>query len=229
MRTKGSNTLYIPGPRLNQLNLLKELAADPHLTQAELARRCHLSVSMVNNYLKELCALGWLEYHRKSTKTVSYHVTAAGNQQLESAQRELLHEMVDLFIGAKQRVLSVILKRTHRRPQRVVLYGSGDLAEIAFHALESAGIDVIGVCDDDPGKLGNEWLGMEMLDPRRIRMMDPDAVILALDPEHSTGEIERKLDCIGERGIDLVRLSCFASQGGAHEPAERDEYQTAAR
>jgi DNA-binding MarR family transcriptional regulator len=208
MRTKGPSTLYIAAPKLNQLNLLKELAANPHLTQAELARRCDLSVSMVNNYLKELCSLGWLEYHRKTTKTVSYHVTAAGDGQLESVQHELMHEMVDLFVRAKERILALVLEQTHERPRRVVLYGSGDLAEIAYHALESAGIGVIGVCDDDPAR-PEMWLGMEVLDPTRVRLLDPDAVIVALGPERNPGAVERSLGSFEEGGIELVRLNGF--------------------
>src|SRR5512138_927670 len=105
MRTKPFETLYIPSPRLNQLNIARELAADPHLTQAELARRCNLSVSMVNNYLKELCSMGWLEYHRKSSKTVSYHITPGGLEHLDEVQHELIHEMVDLFAVAKENIL----------------------------------------------------------------------------------------------------------------------------
>jgi DNA-binding MarR family transcriptional regulator len=223
MRTKGPNTLYIAAPKLNQLNLLKELAANPHLTQAELARRCDLSVSMVNNYLKELCSLGWLEYHRKTTKTVSYHVTAAGAGQLESAQHELMHEMVDLFVRAKERILSLVLK--HRRPRRVILYGSGNLAEIAFHALESAGIDVVGVCDDDASRSG-KWFGTEVLDPMQIGGVHPDAIVVAVESDQGTDGAGRSLGSFEQLGIDLIRLNGFTGQSVAPELAEAPQYET---
>ncbi len=227
MRTKGSNTLFIAAPKLNQLNLLKELAADPHLKQAELARRCDLSVSMVNNYMKELCALGWLEYHRKTTKTVSYHITPAGEGQLRSVQHELIHEMVDLFARAKERIVALVLERTREKPRRVVLCGSGDLAEITFHALESAGIAVVGVCNDDPAKLGSDWLGREMLNPLQIRFMDPNAVILALEGDPTPGGMESTLRYLEERGIDLVRLDRVAAPHVTSRLSGDEHYQAA--
>ncbi len=226
MRTKGPNTLFIAAPKLNQLNLLKELALDPHLTQAELARRCDLSVSMVNNYMKEFCTLGWLQYHRKTTKTVSYHVTAAGDSRLKSVQHELINEVADLVARAKERILAVILESTHERPRRVILYGSGVLAEMTFHALESAGIAVVGICDDDPAKLGDDWLGREILNPLQIRFLDPDAVIFASEGGSTACDVEGTLRHIEERGIDLVRLGRATGQGVSPGLAAEDRLQS---
>ena len=54
MQKKQLPSLYLQSPKLNQLNILKQVAADAHITQAELAACCSLSVAMVNNYMKEL-------------------------------------------------------------------------------------------------------------------------------------------------------------------------------
>ena len=51
MQIKDLSNLYIQSPKLNQLNILREVAANANITQAELAGRCSLSVAMVNNYM----------------------------------------------------------------------------------------------------------------------------------------------------------------------------------
>ncbi len=210
MRTKASQALYIPGPKLNELHILKQVAADQDITQAELAERCALSVAMVNNYMKELCDRGLLEYRRKNSKTISYHVTAAGQEAATAAQNELLQEWTKLFADAQEQVRQMIMNQSHGTLRRVVLYGSGILAEIAFHALESAKVSVIGVCSEEPAEAGKEWCGRERINPSQIRYMAPDAVVLAL-PRRSAGA-DDELANLSQRGIQLIRLDCSAPE-----------------
>lgn len=188
---------------MNQLNILSQVLSDSHITQAELARRCHLSVAMVNNYMKELCRTGLLEYHRKNSKNVSYHVTPAGQKQIEIIDRELIREIVDLFAESKAKMRDIILNGSREAIRRVVLFGSGHLAELAFHALESAGIEVIGVCDGVPAHFGREWCGRELINPSQIRYMKPDAVVIASFEE--SDEIFNNLRYLGDYGIALIR------------------------
>lgn len=204
MRIKDLQGLYLQSPQLNQLNLLREIAANARVTQAELARRCSLSVAMVNNYMKELCSAGYLEYHRRTLKSVTYHLTPEGIQHLETLQGKLIQEMVNMFAAAKEQIRERIASRTNLNLQRVVLFGSGHLAQLAFHALELAGTSIIGVCDDNAEMLGKDFCGREVLNPSQIRFLSPDAVIVA-----DTARAEKiclDLEFIIDRGIELIRL-----------------------
>jgi predicted transcriptional regulator len=206
--------LYIQSPKLNHLNILREVARNAHITQAELAGRCSLSVAMVNNYMKELCAGTMLEYHRKTTKSVTYHITPSGAAYLERLQLEMIREMVHMFAAAKEQIRARILSQVQAALQRVVLYGSGHLAQIAFHALELAGASILGVCDDDPAAIGGDFCGREVLSPTQIRFIAPDAVIIA-DALRSQ-EICQNLSSLAEKGIALIRLD------NGNEPAMGD-------
>jgi predicted transcriptional regulator len=217
MQTKEMEPLYIRAPRLNQLNILSQVLSDSHMTQAELARRCHLSVAMVNNYMKELCSSGLLEYHRKNSKTVSYHLTPAGLKQVEIIERELIRETVGLFAESEAKMLDIILGASRQEIRRVVLFGSGHLMELAFHALESAGVEVIGVCDGAPAHFGREWCGRELLNPSQIRYMKPDAVVIA--SFENSEEICSRLRYLRDYGISLIR-----PDGGTQECASSFEH-----
>ncbi len=215
MRNKDLNGLFIAAPRLNQFNILNLLASDPHLTQAELAQRCDLSVAMVNNYMKELRGAGLLDYRCKSAKSVSYHLTAAGHEKTESVRHELLEEMVGLISQAKSEIRNLVMTRARGTLNRVVLYGTGDLAEVAFLAIESAGVDVVGVCDHDPDKAGRIWCGRAILTPAQLVPLQPDAVIIA-DCERTT-EILRELEPLRIQGVRILPL-WDADPGLAAEP-----------
>ena len=213
MRAKASQGFYLPAPRLNQLHILKEIAANPEITQAELARRCLLSVAMVNNYMKELCEQGLLEYRRKNSKTISYHVTVAGKTLLEAAREELLRELIKLVGDAKEQVQQIIMNQARGELRRVVLYGTGILAEVAFHALESAKVSVVAVCSDDPAELRQEWCGRERVNSSQIRYMMPDAVVIAL--LQRSDDVYLGLTHLYQYGISLIRLDCQTTESAA--------------
>jgi len=204
MQAKDTQSLYLQSPKLNQLNVLREVAAKACITQAELATRCSLSVAMVNNYMKDLCNNGLLEYKRKSVKSVTYHLTPSGTRHLETLQAELIGEMVKMFVRAKDQIQARIMNQANSALQRVVVYGSGHLAQIAFHALELSKIHVLGVCDDIPKMIGRDFCGREVVNPSQIRFMAPDAVIIA--DTKRTEEILRNLKYLVQLGIELIRL-----------------------
>ncbi len=210
MQMKDLQSLYLQSPKLNQLNVLREVTANASITQAELARLCSLSVAMVNNYMKELCGSGLIEYHRKTTKSVTYHLTPAGTRHLEALQLELIDEMVGMFVAAKEQIRTRIMSQAPASFRRVVLFGSGHLAQLAFHALELAGINILGICDDNPAAIGSDFCGREVLNPSQIRFIAPDAVVVA--DSGRTEEICRDLSFLSDRGISLIRLDGYRSQ-----------------
>jgi len=214
MQMKAPPGLYLQSPALNQLNILREVAANAHITQAELASRCFLSVAMVNNYMKELCECGYLEYRRKTIKSVTYHLTPSGTQHLETLQAKLIEEMVAMFVAAKEQIRARIMSRAHTGLQRVVLYGSGHLAQLAFHALELAGVCVLGVCDDNPAMIGRDFCGREVVSPSQIRFIAPDAVIIA--DSLRTDEIYRNLSSLSNRGIKIIDFNRSSQSNGQY-------------
>jgi len=221
MRIKAPQSLFLPAPKLNQLHILKQIALNSNISQAELAQRCMLSVAMINNYMKELCSEGLLEYRRKSSKTISYHVTAAGRSAADSTETALLRELLIHYAEAKERVRQIILNQVKGNHQRVVLFGRGNLAELAFHALESAEVSVVGVCDDDPAVIGRDWCGREILNPSQIRYVDPNSVVIASSDR--SDEICRSLRHLEDRGIRLIRLEIAGIGGPSQESSKPPE------
>jgi predicted transcriptional regulator len=203
MTTKVSQALLLPAPRLNLHFVMQQISANPKVTQAELAQKCSLSVAMVNNYMKELCARGFVDYHRKSSRSISYYLTEPGKAAVAAMGQEYMQTLLSLFEEAKDRIRQIVLGQGGPNINRVVLYGTGDLAELAFHALESMGIAVIGVCrGSEPRE--RDWCGRELLNPTQILFLAPDAIILA-DRDQSKRLFQSFLS-IQDGGIRLIRL-----------------------
>ncbi len=216
MQKKDLPSLFLQSPKHNQLNILREVAVDAHVTQAELAARCALSVAMVNNYMKELCRSGLMEYHRRTIKSVTYHLTPAGSAQLEILQHELTRDMAEMFLASKEHVLARIMSQAPEGLQRVILYGSGHLAQLVFHALEMAQMNILGVCDDDLDLIGSDFCGREVMSSSQVRFLSPDAVIVAKAPQ--TEEASRGLASLVDRGIKIIYVGCPALPTSAGSP-----------
>lgn len=225
MQTKDLSSLYIQSPKLNQLNILREVANDAHITQAELAKRCSLSVAMVNNYMKELCRIGYMEYHRRTIKSVTYHLTPEGEAELESLQRELVNEMVGMFVNAKEHIRQRILSQGSPELQRVVLFGCGHLAQLVFHALERTNIRILGICDDDIETIGSDFCGREVLNSSQIRFLAPDAVIVA-DAQRADA-IYQDLKFLLNHGIGIIRLDGYDGRQSEESPKQTSNHQDA--
>ena len=66
MRQKNNRVRwFINSHEMNRYSILREIAVNSHLTQAELGNRVGLSTAMVNAYMKELVYDGVIEYHKK--------------------------------------------------------------------------------------------------------------------------------------------------------------------
>jgi DNA-binding MarR family transcriptional regulator len=215
-RMKAPEDLFIPAPKLNQLFILKLIASNPEITQAELADHCALSVAMVNNYMKELRDRGYLEYRRKNSKCISYHLTKLGQETAGHTQAELLQTLAGFFANAKQQAKEIILSQAQGRLRRVVLFGNGDLAVIALHALDSAMINVIGVCTDDPSSDVREWCGRKVIDPSQVPQLSPDAVVIA--HPHGSEPEEWQLPFLHRYGIDLIRMDPWSVDPASLQP-----------
>jgi len=216
MRKKDFPSLYIQSPKFNQLNILREVAADAHITQAELATRCSLSVAMVNNYLKQLCKMGLMEYHRRTIKSVTYHLTPAGSAQLESLQGDLIREMVEMYVASKKQILARIMSQAPNGLQRVIVFGSGHMAQLAIHALELSNVNSLGICEDDLDLIGSDFCGREVVSLSQVRFLSPDAVIVAREPQ--TEEVFRSLESLADKGIKIISLDGYMIPRSAEAP-----------
>lgn len=91
-----ANSLFIPTTRLNRCRILKLIRDDPNIKQFQIAFGTNLSVAMVNNYIRELEENGLIVCVRKTSKTLTYQITAAGSVLIEQVSRELAEEVLSM-------------------------------------------------------------------------------------------------------------------------------------
>jgi len=141
--------------------LLCELEGEHALSQRELARRLDSALGLVNNYIKIASVNGWIRIKELPANRCTYHLTPKGGEMLRSlALRHARYlDRIIAVLRAEYRLLCVRLK--DEGVERIALCGVEGSTDIAWLALEEAGIEVSMVID--PKVVGTRFMGHEVV------------------------------------------------------------------
>ena len=124
-----SDLSTLKGP-FADLALLNKIAADPDVTQSDLAQDLKLAIGTVNNRLKRLVAQGSIEVKRTQRRKLRYHLTPEGLALQQSLTTEYVQQSFQLYRVVReeaQRLLSALIEAGYHA---VCLVGEGDIADV---------------------------------------------------------------------------------------------------
>ncbi len=133
--------------------LLSELEVSETLSQRHLSRRLGMALGMTNLLLRRVIEKGWIKAVKTRPNRMKYFVTPAGLAAKARLTREYLHGTLQFYAQARSRVsscfvqLSADLDRRGASTKRVVFYGAGELAEIAYVSLQETDLSLAAVVD----------------------------------------------------------------------------------
>ena len=194
-----------PTTQLRRLSILLTIHNTPQASQHEIARITHLSSSMVNNYIKLLKNEGVITVSGKTNRTHSYHLTAAGGDELISSLISYSTEIIQLY-GAAKRELSQRLRALHSKgTHNIALFGAADTAEVVHAALKDTGVAVRAIVDSDPNKQGKPFNGQTIQPPEVLKDICADAVLITSFARHE--EISETIREVVGHSIRVIRIS----------------------
>ena len=134
--------------------VLQAIASGRRLTQRSLSSDLGVALGLTNLLIRRLVAKGHVKIAGLGTRHVRYLMTAAGWQALAHATRQSLENTVHLYTQTREQIrgsLSAISEHCPRDAsgqKRIVFYGAGDVAEIAYVSLQRTDLTLVGVVDD---------------------------------------------------------------------------------
>lgn len=135
--------------------ILEAIASGEHVTQRSLSGRLGVALGLTNLLVRRLVAKGYVRLARMGTRHVRYLMTPEGLEALGRATRLSLENTVHLYTETREQIRSSLSAVSDRCPvdtdgrKRVVFYGAGDVAEIAYVSLQSTDLMLVGVVDDN--------------------------------------------------------------------------------
>ncbi len=163
---------------LHHLNLLELLDGRGNVAQRSLAEGMGMSASQVNRILRRLTDDGLVEVVDEAVRPFAYRLTREGRAH----RRELDHRHVRSVVGSYRQVQTRIRRQFQglraEGVRRVVFYGAGQIMETAYPLAEEAGLEVVGIVDDNPARHGPRPDGSEVQGPEAIECLRPCAVVI---------------------------------------------------
>ena len=189
-----------PSP-YRDMHLLDELAKSPEATQRELSRRIGVALGMTNLMLRRLAKKGYVKISGTKRSRIRYLVTPQGILEKSRLTYEFIQYSL-YFYGRVRHVLrgqlDALAQAGHRR---ILLYGTGELAEIAFLTIREMGLEFIGVVDEAPR---GRFLGYPVQRIGDVALDDCDRIIMTTPHGHAEGI--RQLAAHGVPPERVIRL-----------------------
>ncbi len=131
------------------LQILDELSADESLTQRDLSGRLGIALGLVNSYLKNLVAKGYITVRSIPPRRYAYFLTPKGLTEKTRLTYDLLHDYTRIYREARSGFKRLFAGLKAEGTNKVVFAGSDEVAEIAYITLQEMGLHLSGVIDEE--------------------------------------------------------------------------------
>ncbi|MCM2265303.1 MAG: winged helix-turn-helix transcriptional regulator [Desulfuromonadales bacterium] len=127
--------------------LMNELEAGEAVSQRELAGRLGIAVGLVNSYLKNFVAKGYVRVKSFPRNRYAYLLTPKGFAEKGRLAFQHLNYFTSLYTITRQDYLALFRRLKAQGVQTVVFCGVDEVAEIAYLSLQEAGLELASVID----------------------------------------------------------------------------------
>jgi DNA-binding MarR family transcriptional regulator len=133
-----------PGPLLD---LLEAVEAEAQTSQRSLAGRIGVAVGLANALLRRAVRKGFIKVSQVPMRRYGYYLTPEGFAEKSRLVAEYLNFSLSFFRRARGEYAELFEYCARRGWRRVLLAGSGELAEIALISATAAEVSVVGIID----------------------------------------------------------------------------------
>jgi DNA-binding MarR family transcriptional regulator len=124
--------------------LMGELDRDGGSSQRELSQRLNISVGLVNTFLKRLVGKGYFKVKTLPRNRLKYFLTPEGLARKTRLTAEYLRYSVNFYRDIKQLLLSKFNEMEANHVKRVLFFGAGEVAELAYLYLQLSRLELAG-------------------------------------------------------------------------------------
>src|SRR6185295_2519502 len=134
------------------LLLLSELDRDGRATQRTLATKLGVALGLTNLYLKRLARKGYIKITTIPRNRIRYLLTPQGFTEKSRLTYLYMQYSLSYYRDMRIRLKEVMSTFDASDGQRVVIYGTNELAELAYLSLREMNINCVGFIDGNSRK-----------------------------------------------------------------------------
>jgi len=184
------------------LQLLNEIEASETVTQRGLAKRLGIALGLINLYLKRLAKKGHIKVINIQKNRIRYLITPKGIAEKSRLTYEYMQYSFQLYRQACTLLRARLHDLAEQGRKRLVFYGVGEAAELAYLCLKEMDLELVGVVDAEHA--GRRFLGHTVLDPSVLPGLEYDCVVITSFVNH--GGVRERLKESGVAADAVVSL-----------------------
>jgi len=173
---------------LRTLKILEEIDNGQAPSQRDLATRLNISLGLVNSFMKRLTQKGYFKITNIPKNRVKYILTPKGAAEKTRLTYEYIQYSFQFYKDARRKLKDIFKQFEKQQIKRVVFWGTGELAEIAYISMQETRTEPIAVIDEKES--GRRFMKHEVLPGEAIKRIEFDRVLITT--------IDRKGDALSE-------------------------------
>src|SRR5512143_105434 len=158
------------------LQILDELANNDSLTQRDLSSRLGIALGLVNSYIKNLVAKGYLTVKAIPPKRYAYYLTPKGFTEKTRLTYDLLHDYTRVYREARNNLKTLFRDLQTSGMKRIVFAGADEVAESAYITLQETHLALEAVLDGD--RAGETFFNNTIKPMEAVRDLSYDTVVV---------------------------------------------------
>ena len=162
--------------RYRDHQILDELSNNDALTQRDLSKRMGIALGLVNSYLKNLIAKGYITVKNIPSKRYAYYLTPNGFAEKTRLAYDLLNDYTRIYREAKNNYRQLFFELERTGAIRIVFAGADEVAEFAYITLQETKLVLTGVVDND--RVGEKFFGREIIPAAALAGLAYDTVVV---------------------------------------------------
>jgi DNA-binding MarR family transcriptional regulator len=169
---------------LRTLKILERVDNEKTPSQRALAGELNISLGLVNSFIKRLVKKGFVKITTIPKNRIKYMLTPSGAAEKTRLTYKYIQHSYSFYKDARQKLRKICADLEKKGVQRIVFYGAGDLAEIAYISLQETPIQLAAIVDDE--KKGERFMKQIVADPDRLNGIAFDRILItAIDSRES--------------------------------------------
>jgi DNA-binding MarR family transcriptional regulator len=185
---------------LRTLKILEEIEKDKTPSQRYLAGKLNISLGLVNSFIKRLAQKGLFKIKNIPKNRVKYILTPKGAAEKTRLTYKYIQYSFQFYKSAREKLRILFYGLTKNGNKKIVFYGAGDLAEIAYISLQEVPIELVAVVDDN--KAGEIFMDFVITDSDYLSTIYFDKIIIT-----SIDDTENILNNILKKGISRSNVA----------------------
>ncbi|RZB38033.1 MAG: hypothetical protein SRB2_00379 [Desulfobacteraceae bacterium Eth-SRB2] len=161
---------------IRTLKILEEIDNDHTPSQRDLSKKLNISLGLVNSFVKRLANKGYFKINNIPKNRVKYILTPKGAAEKTRLTYHYIQYSLEFYRNAREKLHKLFEYLITQGVRRVVFYGTGEFAEIAFISLQETSIQMLAVVDDN--KIGEKFLGGVVKDPATLNSLSFDRILV---------------------------------------------------